>query len=238
LGTTAFWGITILIVLILFRNEIKRLISSLGRFNIGSNNFEFNDKKAEIQTYINLSDILIDLLSDSARGSQLKGLIDSKNAQLIKKFVMKYTEEISPKDWNLELLKNCALILSLRQFTNEALVLIEKLKKENPDDLDFLNLKAICYSNRKKGKDLENAEKIYSEIIDKAPYVIQYYLNRAITRSEMKNLDGAIQDLKDVRKMGYIGKFTDPGFFNLKNYKPAEWKSLTNQQMDDKLLSK
>jgi len=64
--------------------------------------------------------------------------------------------------------------------TNEALDLIEKLKKQNPDNLNLLNLEAICYSNRKNGKDLEKAENIYSEIINKAPYSTQFYLNRAI----------------------------------------------------------
>jgi tetratricopeptide (TPR) repeat protein len=218
----------IFLILILFKKEIRLLLSSIGSFKIGSNNFEFRDKKAEAQAFADLSDILIDILSTRDSASRFKTLISYNNAQKLKRFCDKYIAEVNENSWNYELLKNCALILALRQFQNDSIKITEHLLKLLPNDIDCLNMLAIAYSSRKADGDLAESEKILSMVIEREPFSIQYLLNRAITRSEMKKIDDSLSDLKLIRKYGYIDDLTDPAFQHIRAQQPDEWERIKN----------
>lgn len=228
LAKLLFWIILTFTAIIVFRKEIRTLISSIGSMKIAGNNFEFKNKKEEFQAYANLSDILIDTLSERDAASKFRAVLSLNSVQKLKMFCEKYIREIDKGDWNYELLKNCAVILSLRKYPNDAIFIANKLLEELPEDIDCLNVLAISYSNRKAKGDAEKADEILTAAIQKEPYSTQYYLNRAILYSEMGKIDESFKDLESCRKTGFKEIFTDRGFYNLQVANPEKWAKINN----------
>jgi hypothetical protein len=106
----AFWLTIFIVGVTLFRQQIRSLIGSLGTFSFAGGNFVFKDEKATLESYTILTNILLEMLSESASAKQLGNLISGASAWQLQKFISKYIEEVAPADWDIELLKNVDII--------------------------------------------------------------------------------------------------------------------------------
>ncbi|CAM3911765.1 hypothetical protein [Rheinheimera salexigens] len=62
LMSSLFWLLVFGVIVFIFRREIRALFGSVASFKIAGSSFEFQDKKDTLQSYILLTEILIDML--------------------------------------------------------------------------------------------------------------------------------------------------------------------------------
>ncbi len=231
----AFWLTIFIVGVTLFRQQIRSLISSLGTFSFAGSKFEFKDKKATLESYTILTNILLDVLSESASAKQLGDMISGANARQLQRFINQYIEEVPPADWDIELLKNVGIIFRRKVSNQAALIVFRLLQKQVSPDREILD--ELGYTLLRTGvqKDAEEAEQIYRELL-RTYHWRHLYHRHGVACAALDNFPDAIRDLEIALSLKYgerDPKMLDtseyPYLQRLKTEKSVEFKQLLSK---------
>ncbi len=226
IASNAFWLTVIIVLVVVFRSELRSLLSSLSSVSIAGSHFELGDKTLTLKSYTILSNIFLDVLANGANAEKLAGVFSEVNAQQLTKFTIKYLLEAPKEEINFTLIRNIAYIAGLTGRLQDSLSLYNFLLEKAPDDRDLKNNMAIVLLQ----KDPKEAAKVYQELADDNPGVPLYRYNLAIANIMMDNFDPAIVGLERVIREGYWQ--SDPQLFErqaikkLGKMKPEEFNKL------------
>ena len=133
----------------------------------------------------------------------------------MQRFISKYTEEVPPEDWDIEILKNVGIILR-HKVNNQAAIAVFRLLKEHVfQDREILD--ELGYTLLKTGvrKDAEEAEQIYRELARSFGWR-HFHHRHAVAIAALDKFDDNIRDLETTLNMGY-GK-RDPKMLDTREY--------------------
>jgi tetratricopeptide (TPR) repeat protein len=231
--SNVFWLTIFLTAVILFRRELRALLASLASFKIAGASFELKDKKATLESYAILTDILIQVLSQRDSAAKLADLLSDNSVRQLAKFTLKYAKEVPQEDKDIELFKNVALIVGRKGATQEAVSFYDVLLKQTPEDRDLLNLKANMLQSSGVEENMIMAESIYDRLVKMYPNVGVFRFNRALNKSLMGKYDESFNDLSKSLDLEY-GK-RNPKMLEaielrvLRDSKPDEFEELRNK---------
>src|SRR2546421_10662707 len=97
-----FWLTIFLVAIIVFRRELRAVISSLASFKVAGASFELRDKRATLESYAILTDILVEILSQRDSAEKLSQFISDNSARQLAKFTLKYAREVPKEDKEIE----------------------------------------------------------------------------------------------------------------------------------------
>jgi len=199
-----FWLLMFGAALFFFRKEIRKLLQSLGSFRVAGSSFEFKDTKETIQSYILLSETLIDLLSRSDRIDALQQILVPSQIEKLSAFALKYTDEIDRTSWNEEMLRNIAyLLLRFGRYT-QAVSLYDALLAGRPEHVDLLNLKALALITSRLKEQVEQALPILAELVRRYPELHYIRFNYALAKSLVYDHEGAVEEMEKVICSDYL----------------------------------
>ncbi len=231
-----FWFGVALLVIAVFRKEIKSLLGSLNSFNVAGAHFELHDDKATIESYAMLSEIFVELLSSLEATEKLYPMITDRNAHRLAKFTLQYAAEVPQNEQDMQLLKGVGNILSRKGLFLDAIQIYDALLKKSPNDLDVLNLKGLALLNTGMPKEIERARKIYNQLVAMYPRVDLIWFNRSLTQSLLAQYEAAVADLEKAIEFEYWRvndrMLYDPCLQPLQKAKPKEYERLANKIQD------
>src|SRR6185436_7727796 len=229
LGYIFWFGLALLVVLV-FRKEVKALVGSLTSFNVAGAHFELGDNKTTIESYAMLSEIFVELLSSIDAAEQLYPMISDQNARRLAKFTLQYAAEVPKNEQDTELLKGVGHILGRKGLYDEAIKIYDALLKKTPDELNVLNLKGVVLLNTDKPKEIERAKNIYNQLVSMYPRVGMVWFNRSLAQSLLGQYEGALSDLEKLIELEYwkvdAHMLMDPLLKPLQRAKPKEFEKL------------
>jgi tetratricopeptide (TPR) repeat protein len=224
LASNAFWLIVLLVVVGVFRNELKNLVNSLGSFKVAGASFEMKDSRASIEYYVVLTNILVEILLQRDAAKTFGGLVSDTSIRQLARFAIKYSKEVPDDVKQVELLKNVAMIVGRRGSVHEAVAFFDALLKDSPHDLDLLNLKATSLADTGSPENHAAAEMIYDRLVSERPSNGVYRFNRALTKVALGKDQQAINDLDRSIDAGYWNRRKDmldvPEFARLRSEVP------------------
>jgi tetratricopeptide (TPR) repeat protein len=200
---TIFWLIVLMIVVFVFRREIKLILESMGSFKVAGAAFELKDRKETLQSYILLAETLIDLLSRSDRIRAIQDIVSPSQIEKLGTFALKYTEEVGHGQWNEELLRNIALLLFRFGRYTQSLKLYDALLARRPDHYDLLNLKALALMTTRLEEKVKEAEKILSALVTRYPEMNYIRCNFALTKSLLGDHDEVAMQMQTLIECNY-----------------------------------
>lgn len=200
---TIFWLIVLMIVVCVFRREIKLILGSMGSFKVAGAAFELKDRKETLQSYVLLADTLIDLLSRSERIEEIKNIVLPSQVEKLGTFALKYTEEVGDGQWNEELLRNIALLLFRFGRSSQSVKLYDALLARRPDHLDLLNLKAIALMTSRLEEKVKEAERILSALAARYPEEQNVRFNLALSKSLLGDHDEVTKQMQTLIESDY-----------------------------------
>lgn len=198
--SNSFWLILFVLIIVSFRKEIKKVLSSLGKFSVAGANFELNDAQSTIQSYAILSGILIDILSYKDLSDKLLPIISDKNVQALCKFAKQYANEINPEDQDLILLRNIALLAYNKERYKDSITILDSILKQNPTDYEILNRKGMALLDNRTKPDLEEANKLFDTLVEQRPATSSIWYNRALVKTQLHKYDEALSSLETAIK--------------------------------------
>ena len=232
--SNVFWLTIILVCIGFFRSEIKGLLGSLSSVSVAGSHFELGDKKLTLKSFAILSNIFLDLLSNSANTDRLAGLFSEVNAQQLTKFTMKYLLEAPKEELNFTLIRNIAYIAGQRGRLQDSISLYQFLIEKAPNDMDLRNNMGIVLL----AKNPSEAKRVYGDLVNESPGISLYRYNYALTNITLDNFNDGVADLERVIRDGYW--MIDPEMFNraaikkLEKYRPEDYQRLVSLLQDEK----
>ena len=218
-----------------FRSEISAVLGSLTSFSVAGTHFDLRDKSLAMKSYSILSNIFLDLLSDSAKREQLVGVFSEVNAQQLSRFTMKYLLE-AKDEINYPLVRNIAYISGRRAGALDALSLYDLLIKNAPNDLYLRHEKGLFLLDLNPGE----AKKLYGELINENPGFLQARYNYAICNIMLDDFDDGFKSLEHAIMGGYIDNDMEkrPGIQKLARARPDLAKKLLDLIKEPELHQK
>jgi len=203
LVSDGFWLAIFLVSAVLFRKELRLLLSSLASFKVAGASFELRDKRMTLEYYAILTNILVEILSQRDSAEKFYGFLSENSARQLAKFIQQYQKEIPEEEKDVELLKNVALLVGRKGNYQVAISLYDDLLKRYPEDRDLLYLKARMLRDSRVQKNIEAAEAIYEELVSRYPSHGGIWFGRARAKSLLGKLDDSIHDLEKAITFGY-----------------------------------
>jgi tetratricopeptide (TPR) repeat protein len=216
--SNGFWLIVFLVAVLLFRKQLKDLLSSLAGFRIASAGFEFRDRKSTLEYYGILTNILVEILAQRDSAERFYQFISDASARQLVKFLSKYTKEVPEEDKDIEVLKNVALLVGRKGHYKVAIELYDSLLKHNPDDFDLLYLKARMLRDSRVEENIAATEPIYDNLVKRNPNHSGVWFGRARTKSLLGKFGESMDDLTKA--------------FELKYWKGNPYNMFENDQLD------
>ncbi len=193
--SNSFWLVIFLAVVVVFRREIRLLLESLASFKIAGASFELKDRRATLEYYAILTNILVEILSQRDSAENIVQFISDNSARQLSRFTLKYSKEVPGEDKDVELLKNVALIVGRKGNVQEAVAFYDALLKQAPGDRDLLNLKGIMLQDSGTEEGMAKAQNIFDDLVKRYPNIGIYWYNRALLRSRLGKFDESMADL-------------------------------------------
>src|SRR5215210_1663198 len=201
--SNVFWLILLVLIIVVFRRQLKALLDSLGRFDIAGTHFEFRDEKETLESYAVLSEVLLQILERRESVVPLVPLISDKSARRLATFTVQYAREVPEDDQELEMVLNVALLLGRKERYSDALEIAETRLKKHPNDLDANQQKALWLLSSRVPAKVRSADKILDRLVNLYPNYPSVWFNRALTSSLLGNYDQALSDLKQAIELHY-----------------------------------
>lgn len=198
-----FWFALMLTVIGFFRREIKNLMNSLGSFKVAGASFELKDSRATIESYVALTNIVTDILTDRENAIKFGTLLSNLNVHYLSQFALTYAKDVPEDPKQLELVTNIAWLISNRGDSESALKFYNAVLKQHPENLDILNLKAGALIANITPEALLECEGIMDKLVAARPKDAQYRNNRAIIKCKLGKLPDALTDLELAVDLGY-----------------------------------
>lgn len=200
LVTTLFWLSIILAAILVFRKELRTLLSSIKGAKVAGASFEFQNQRQTLEFYATLSAIFLDILSTQSPESLVQ-FFSRSSAEQLARFSLKYTKEIPTEEVDMELVKNAAYIVGRWGLTDKAIAFYDALLKDRPDDPYLLAYKGLALLEGSEDQ-IRDAVKIYSGLIKKFPRDPINWINRASARGLLGEYDEGLADLKRAHELG------------------------------------
>lgn len=223
--SNAFWLVIFLGSLIFFRKEIRALLSSLSSVSVAGSHFELGDKSQTLKSYTILSNIFLDLLSNSLNNENFVSVFSEINAQQLTKFTIKYLAEAPKEDINFLLMRNIAYIAGRRANLKDAISLYQLLIEKAPTDWTLRhNMGILLYD-----QNPSESRKVFLDLMNENPGVPVYRYNYALCNIELDNFDEGVADLVSVIKAGrYLDTdmFIRPAIQKLSKIRPDDYEKV------------
>jgi tetratricopeptide (TPR) repeat protein len=207
-----FWLVSIGSTLLLFKKEIRSVLSKVGSVSIGGSQFTFENKNDEARAYADLSDVLLTILSARDSGEKLVTILNHDNALKLAKFAKKYIIEVKESDQNLELLRSIAVILLQKDFLDDALIITDQILKSSPQSTHYLNMKAVILLNRQKEGDLVESLKIQDQLTENHPTSASFTFNKGVVFVRLKRYEEGYEEIRRSIELGIVNEV--PGYRN------------------------
>jgi Flp pilus assembly protein TadD len=234
--SNGFWLILLLVVMFLFRRELKAILGSLGAFKVMGASFQMRDRKATLESYAILADILVEVLSQRDTAEKFYPVLSSYSAGRLATFAKRYADEVPAGDRNIELVKNVAFLSGRRGNYQSAISIYDELLKQVPEDSDVLYLKARALRESGIKENLTAAEGIYEKLLQRYPSRGHYWNARARTEARLRKFSESLDSLNRAIDLGYEG--TNEDFLEsnelqlLRDAKPDEFKALRQRRAE------
>lgn len=223
--SNAFWLVIFLGSLIFFRKEIRALLSSLSSVSVAGSHFELGDKSQTLKSYTILSNIFLDLLSNSLNNENFVSVFSEINAQQLTKFTIKYLAEAPKEDINFLLMRNIAYIAGRRANLKDAISLYQLLIEKAPTDWTLRhNMGILLYD-----QNPSESRKVFLDLMNENPGVPVYRYTYALCNIELDNFDEGVADLVSVIKAGrYLDAdmFIRPAIQKLSKIRPDDYEKV------------
>lgn len=203
---TIFWLLIVVIIVIVFHREIKHLLQSLSSLQVAGATIQLKDRKETLRSYILLAETLIDLVSSNDRIEEIQKLLNPSQIESLGVFALKYTDEMEESEWNEELLKNIAYLLSRAGRYRQSVALYEALLMKRPDHWELLHLKALALMVTRLPEPVEEAHKILLQLVNRYPEIKETRFNYALVLSMLKKEDDAYKEMARAIEDGYLPK--------------------------------
>src|SRR5829696_7780725 len=191
-----FWLILVVLVIGVFRKQLRSLLDSLGTFEFAGVHLLFpRDKKGSLEQSAILSEVVLQLLEHRDASEQMIPLLSDKSARRLGTFAVRYAQDVPEDNQELEVILNVAMILSRKDRYSDAMQIIEAHLKNHPDDFDANQQKALLLFNTGVPAKVREADKIFDRLVDMYPTRPPVWFNRALTRSLVGNYDQALSNL-------------------------------------------
>ncbi len=225
--SNGFWLVIFLVCIGIFNTEIRNLFNSLSSVNIAGGRFELGDRAMTLKSYTILSDIFLDIVSNSHNSVKLAGLLSEVNARQLIDFTKKYVKEVKKEELNLLLIRNVAYIANRKGNQADSLSLYESLLQIAPNDAvlrhDYGYV--LLWTNASKAK------KVYEDLMREYPSnpIHEFYLG--IANIHLKDFKGGFTHLKSAIKAGYNedDMFDKPEMKNLFVVNPSGYRELKEE---------
>ena len=109
--SNGFWLVLILVAVLFFRIELKAILGSLGTFKVMGASFQLRDKRATLESYAILVNVLVEVLSERETAEKFYPVVSPHSARQLAAFARRYIDEVPVADRNVELIKNVALVV-------------------------------------------------------------------------------------------------------------------------------
>src|SRR5271167_49273 len=88
-----FWLAIFLVSTVLFRTELRLLLSSLASFKVAGASFELRDKRTTLEYYAILTNILVEILRQREFADKFYDFLSENSARQLAKFIQQYQKE-------------------------------------------------------------------------------------------------------------------------------------------------
>lgn len=224
--SSVFWLIIFGVIVWIFRQEVRKLLQSLGGVKVAGSSFEFKDQKETIESYVLLAETLIDILSRSDRIEAMLNILVPSQVERLSAFAIRYTEEVPKESWNEELLRNIAYLLLRFGRYIQSITLYDALLDGRPNHSDLLNLKALAMITSRLPEQVGHALPILSSLVDRYPESSVYRYNYALACSLAAEHQVALKEMEFVIRSPYVkmhpGVLQDPLFHKTRDSEPEE----------------
>jgi tetratricopeptide (TPR) repeat protein len=197
-----FWLTLIVLVIVFFRLEIKNLMNSLGSFKVAGASFELKDSRSTIESYVVLTNIMVDILIQRDAAVEFGKLLSDLNVRQLSQFALTYAKEVPDDPKQLALVTNIAWIIRDRD-VDTALLFYDAVLKHRPGDRDILNLKAGTLNSSDDPVMILQAETIMDSMVAQRPKSALYRNNRAIIKAKLGKYEESVEDLEHAVDLGY-----------------------------------
>jgi tetratricopeptide (TPR) repeat protein len=231
--TNLFWLAILITIILAFRSELRALVGSVASFKVAGASFELKDKKATIESWAILTNILIEVLSQRESSEQLAPFISDASARQLTKFALKYAKDSFAGDKDVELLKSIAYLVGRKGNTKEALSIYDTLLQQSPDDRDVLNLEGALLLNQSNAKYLPTAEKIFVGLAETYPDFSHHWYNLGLTKTRLGKWDEAIPAFREAKERGWKLPLDNKAFDALREARPQEFADLCDEKGSD-----
>jgi len=198
-----FWLILFSGVMILFRNEFRLLLRSLGRFKIAGAVFEIKEGTPTLEYYDIFAKILGEILAKRDAAEMFYEYISPSTARQLAQFILKYAKNAPEDEAEIEILKNVALLVGRKGNTVAAISLYDALLKQTPDDFDLLYLKGRILRDSGIKNNIVESERIYTKLTEKYKEHAGVWYGLARSRSLLGMLDESLEALSESVRLGY-----------------------------------
>jgi len=230
LTKTGLWAGAFTLVVVLFRAEIRSLLSSLAAFNVAGASFTLRDRKQTLESYVLLSETFIELLSKSDQIERLLMLLSPPQLEKLSTFALRYTKELGDGAWNEEMLRNVAVLLFRSGRSQLAVELYDALLVRRPDSPDLLNLRALAQLVTRLPLMVQQAYETLEPLSRRYPENMSVRFNLAAAKSLLGDHHGSMQILNELLPLGYYlneqGSFADPLLHHTRTSLPDEFEAL------------
>lgn len=225
--SNGFWLAIFLVCIGIFNPEIRTLFNSLSSVNIAGGRFELGDRATTLKSYTILSDIFLDIVSNTQNNLKLADLLSEVNAQQLINFTKKYVKEVKKEDLNLMLIRNVAYIANWKGNIWESLSLYEFLLQIAPNDAVLRH----DYGYVLLRTDPSKAKKVYADLMRDYPGVASHEFYLGIADIDLKDFKSGFTHLKSAIKAGYEedGIFNKPEMKSLLEVNPSGYRELKDE---------
>jgi tetratricopeptide (TPR) repeat protein len=240
--SNGFWLVLILVVFLLFGRELKTILLSLGAFKVMGASFQLRNKRATLESYAILANILVEILSERGTAEEFYTFVSHDSARQLASFARRYIDEVAAEDRNVELVKNVALLAGRKGNYQSAIAICNELLKHEPEDMDILYVKARMLRESGIEENLTAAEGIYDKLMKRHSGHGEYWFSLARAEARLGKFSKSLHSLREAIDLGYEERSGDMldslELLPLREAKPDEFLALRQIRADRRSAGK
>lgn len=165
-----FWMLALGAVLFTFRRELGAILGGLSNVKFAGLSVQLKDRQGQIQAYITLGEAFVVMLSQSGIIiDQIWPYFPRAQLERLSTFAATYMKETAEDTWNVELLRNIALLLMRHERFDQAREIMKKLLRTFPNDPSCIHINASIQLHTRVDKELKLAVDTYKLLVTQYP---------------------------------------------------------------------